>query len=512
MGAEITTPSGRIEGDHERGVRVFRGIPYARPPTEGLRWRPPERIKPWSGVRRGVRFAPSAPQPGAETPFLRAIVPATSAQSEDCLYLNVWTPAADGGRRPVMVWIHGGAFVMGSSATRLYSGARLARNGDVVVVTLNYRLGALGFLNLRGLGARDDVAPANLGLLDQIAALQWVRENIEAFGGDPERVTLFGESAGGMSVATLMGTPRARGMFRQAICQSGAAHNVSSRELGAAVARHFLNELGVAEPDAEALRKIRVSEILRAQRAAALSMRLPLGTLAWQPSLDGEVLPEAPLDAIRSGAASGVSLLVGANLDEWKLFMLGDRKGLRMDAAGLRRRLQRALPGRDASGRPLGERAFETYRSPDRMRPGSAPSDRWAAFQGDRVFHAPAQRLADQQATHAPTYGYLFAWTLPLLGARLGAFHGLEIPFVFGTLREPWLRPLVGLAPGARRLSGAMQQAWLHFARTGHPGHSALPYWPRWKPPQRSTLVFGPRCSLEEAPFETTLRFWDDLL
>jgi para-nitrobenzyl esterase len=432
-----------------------------------------------------------------------------SEQSEDCLTLNVWTPGIDGRRRPVMVWIHGGAFVLGAGSTGLYTGARLATEGDVVVVTLNYRLGALGFLNLRALRPGDEDAFANLGLLDQIAALAWVRDHIQAFGGSPENVTIFGESAGGMSVGALLGAPKARGLFHRAICQSGAAHHVSSSELAARVGKGFLEELGLGAERTEALRRVPVRELVRAQQAAALSLRLPLGTLAWQPSIDGDVLPRAPLDEIATGGSAGVPLLIGTNRDEWKLFLLADRRARRMDAAGLRKRLEQTLAHSHAAD---ADRAFETYRLSDTERSSSAAWERWAAFQGDRVFHAPALRLAERQAPHADTWSYLFRWSLPLLGRPVGACHGLEIPFVFGSLRDPWLRPWLGATRGARSLSRRMQRAWVEFARTGDPRHDGIPAWPCFEAERRPTLAFDSRCTLRESPFSETLPFWEGVL
>jgi para-nitrobenzyl esterase len=474
-----------------------------------MRFRSPESPKPWTGVRAARHFGASAPQPGPVTPFLRGISPASSSQSEDCLTLNVWTPSRQGAPRPVLVWIHGGAFAIGTSSTRLYGGRRLAARGDVVVVSINYRLGALGFLNLRALRPGDPGLPANLGLQDQIAALEWIRDNIDAFGGDPHKVTLFGESAGGMSVSTLLGTPRARGLFHRAIAQSGAAHHVSSSETAGTLSERFLEELELSRPDPEALRKLPLQELIRVQSAMWQRVPLALGQLPWQPSLDGDVLPEQPLDAIGAGASQDIPLLVGTNRDEWKLFMLADRAGRRLDRAGLRERLERAFRGREKDGQALGELAFHHYRTSDPDRPSSAPRERWAAFQSDRVFHIPALRLLERHAAHTrASYAYLFSWTPPLLGSRVGACHGLEIPFVFGTAREPLLRPVMASTPGARQLAARMQESWLAFARTGHPGTSALPFWPRFEPEARPTMIFDAHSRVSERPFESVVPFW----
>jgi len=511
MGAVATMRAGKVEGETVRGIELFRGLSYARPPVGKLRFRPPQPPEPWEGVRRAVRTGPTAPQISPVLPLLaRLIGGGGTGHSEDCLYLNVWTPAVDRRRRPVLVWIHGGAFVMGSGSTRLYSGRRMATRNDVVVVTLNYRLGALGFLNLRGLIPGADDAPSNAGLRDQIAALEWVRDNIEAFGGDPENVTIFGESAGAMSVATLLGTPSAQGLFHRAVMQSGAAHNVLSAEQAANAAELFLRELGVDALDTLALERITVPKLLRAQRDIALKGGMQLGLLPWAPSVDDDLLPGQPLDAIANGSSSSVPILIGTNRDEWKLFMLGDRTGRQLDEAGLRQRLEWTVPGRDPDGTPYAELALETYRRTRTGRGRASPSALWVAIQSDRVFRYPATRLAELHAQHTPaTYSYLFTWAPPLARNQLGAAHGIEIPFVFGTLREPLLQPVFGMTRGARALGRRMQDAWVQFARTGNPEHEKLPAWQTYEATRRSTMILGPRCYAEDRPLDDERSFWE---
>ena len=502
----VTTRLGRLEGRERRGVHCFRGVPYAQAPRGSLRWRAPQPPPPWNGVRDAHRFGPSAPQAAPMVWLLRLLLGAAPDRvSQDCLHLNVFTPAADRRRRPVMVWIHGGAFVLGSGSTGLYDGSQLARSGDAVVVTFNYRLGALGFLDATSLVPG---GVANAGLRDQIAALAWVRDNIEAFGGDPENVTIFGESAGGMSVGTLLGTPAAQGLFRRAICQSGAAHNVSSRRKARRVAETFVRELGGG--DVSALERAPTSGVLAAQRETALRLGIAHGELPWQPSVDGDLLPVPPLEAIASGLARDVALLAGTNRDEWRLFMLGDPKGRRLDDAGLRRRLARALPGSDPGGRALAERAYDAYRGLDGRRLDT-PRARWEAFQSDRIFHHPAHRLADLQRAHAPTFAYRFDWSPPALRGALGACHGLEIPFVFGSLRDPALRTLIPYAPLARALSATMQRAWLEFARSGDPRHDDLPEWPAYDAARRATLRLAGRPRVLESPYTDAVAFWSGI-
>ena len=503
MSAVAHTRSGRLAGEATRRGLVFRGIPYAEPPVGARRFAAPEPVKPWDGERPATRFGPSAPQGGAQNFLVRRIVGAAQGrQSEDCLYLNVWTPALDGARRPVLVFIHGGAFLIGSGSTLLYSGRRLSARGDVVVVTLNYRLGALGSLALRDLVPGGGDAPANLGLRDQLAALSWVRENIDRFGGDPDCVTVFGESAGAMSVGALLGAPAARGLFRRAILQSGASSNVSTPAQARRAAERFLSRMGAAGESLEALRRAPLHEILRAQAETALALAPELG-LAFQPCVDGELLPELPLSALARGASRGLSLLVGTNRDEWKLFMLGDLRARAMNDEALRRRFARVL------GDAHAERGLAAYARAADARDPHSPHERWSAFQSDRIFHAPAARLLDLHAVHArESYAYRFDWAPPLLGGRLGACHGIELPFVFGAVLEPWLRPWVGAAPGARKLAHRVQEAWVAFARTGHPGHGRLPYWPSYDTEKRQAMQLDRRCAVRPDYGRAALAFF----
>jgi para-nitrobenzyl esterase len=423
--------------------------------------------------------------------------------SQDCLYLNVWTPAADRRRRPVLVWIHGGAFVMGSGSSLLYSGSRLALRGDVVVVTLNYRLGAIGFLDVSGLERGPEAPLPNLGILDQIAALEWVRDNIEQFGGDPECVTVFGESAGAMSVATLLGAPRAHGLFHRAILQSGAADNVSTRAQAREVAERFLLELGLERADADALSRIPMPDLIGAQQRTLRARMGMGGLLPFQPSEDGELIPEPPLQAITRGAGARVPVLIGTNSEEWKLFTFGVPRARGLRESTLRRRLREEL------GEDQIEPALGAY-GPDPARPERAtPYDCWLAFQGDRVFHVPAERLADAHSTHTPqTYRYLFGYSPRTLRKRLGACHGLEIPFVFGTLRSRLLAPVLATSSSARRLSERMREAWVSFARRGEPGHEGLPDWPAHRPPERTTLLLKTHPEARNDPFAGARAFW----
>ena len=508
MGLIVETGCGRVEGVGEGGVEVFRGIPYAASTAGAGRWRPPAPPQPWSGVRDARRPGPMAPQPPGM--ISRLLGDSGLAMDEDCLSLDVWTASADAARRPVLVWIHGGSFSTGSGSLAIYDGGVLARRGDVVVVTLNYRLGALGFLHLSELAREEGGAPGNFGLLDQIAALEWVRANIAAFGGDPAQVTLFGQSAGAMCAATLIGAPRARGLFHRVILQSGAARSVHAPETAERVTAAFLAELGVGDGAAAALRALPVRAVLEAQDRTFERLRREIDEVPFQPSVDGALLSEQPLEAIRAGAAAELPLLIGTNRDEWRFYGLGDPKAARLDEEGLLRRFRRGLPGVDASGRRLAERVVETYREARAGREGVSPTDLWFAIQTDRWFRHGAMQLAELHAMHQPaTWAYVFHWGSAALDGNLGACHALDIPFVFGTGEYPSLRWLIGDDPGASVLAERMQDAWLAFARRGDPGHPGLPHWPAYDGGRRATMLLGDSCAVADAPHEAERAFWD---
>jgi para-nitrobenzyl esterase len=307
-----------------------------------------------------------------------------------------------------------------------------------------------------------------------------------------------------MSLGALLASPKSRGLFRRAILQSGAAHNVSSPAQARRAADEFLARLGPAGRSFASLREAPLADILRAQAETSQSLALELGGLAFQPSVDGDLLPESPLEALARGASSDVALLVGTNAEEWKLFMLGDLRARRMDEPMLRRRFARAL------GESHVERAAAAYARAPHGRSPEAPHERWSAFQSDRVFHWPAARLLDLHASHSrEAYAYRFDWEPPMTRGRIGACHGIELPFVFGAILEPWLRPWALVSPGARKLSHRVQEAWLAFAKTGHPGHSGLPYWPPYDTEKRQAMQLARRCHAIPDYGRDALRFFE---
>jgi para-nitrobenzyl esterase len=506
MGSVVDTRDGMLEGTSDEGsVHVFRGVPFARAPVGELRFAPPAPPVPWSGTRPALEFGPVSHQSTIGLGFMGA---GQQPQSEDCLSLNVWTPGLDGARRPVMVWFHGGAFILGAGSEPLYDGRRLAERGDVVVVTVNYRLGALGYLAHPCLRHEDSGACGNWGLLDKVAALEWVRDNIGAFGGDPGNVTIFGESAGSGSVTTLMGTPRAVDLFDRVIAQSGTPW-VATAEEAEANAGRLAAVLGIDPADAAAWRAVPAPSFVEAQQQLMLAGReggggltLDSGMMAFRPTVDGAVLPVSPWEAVAAGSAAGVDLVIGSNRDEMKLFNMMDPGLADLDDDGLAGRLAALLDGGEARG------AIEAYRAARQARgePVEA-SELWPAMVSDQFFRAPAGRFAALQAAHgANIYTYLFCWESPI--GALGSPHAIELPFVFGTFDVPMVDMFAGTGPEAERLSGVVQDAWLAFARTGDPSTPAVGRWPRHHDGRQVTMVLGPECRPEESPRAEELAVW----
>jgi para-nitrobenzyl esterase len=498
--ATVETAAGQVEGSEESGLQVFLGIPYASPPLGELRFRAPRPVEPWTGVRSARDYGLWAPQNAPATPVSGQI---PGEQGEDCLTLNVWTPSLEGSR-PVMVWIHGGAFTGGSGASALYRGAALARRGDVVVVTINYRLGILGFLAHPDLADQEaGGAAGNWGLLDQVAALRWVADNIAGFGGDPANVTIFGESAGGMSVADLLAMPAAKDLFHKAIVQSGPPNAVSMERASERTAK-LLAEVGVASPDQ--LRQVPVATLLEAQ-TTVLGPRAG-GGLVLAPVVDGASIPQAPLSAIADGCAADIPVVIGTNRDEAKLFMVSDPKNRDPDEDVLLSRIERAFKAAEVDLGPSD--VIDAYRRArtEAGRP-TDPREIWSAIQSDQTFRIGSIRMAEAQSAHqAATFMYLFDWESPAMRGALGACHALEIPFVFGTLDAPTMDRFAGSGPAAESLSQTMMDAWLSFARSGQPSVGGIGQWPAYDPERRRTVVFGPAVKVEEGPMDAERKVW----
>lgn len=492
----VETKPGKIQGLFQNGLYIFKGIPYAAPPVEDLRWLPPQPVPPWKNVRPAREFRPIAPQikmppsPNREVSF-------EEPQSEDCLYLNIWSPGIDDSHRPVMVWIHGGAFSRGSGSSPMHDGTVLAKRGDVVVVTINYRLGALGFLHLDRITGGQIPATGNEGLLDQVAALQWVRDNIAFFGGDPENVTVFGESAGAMSIGCLLSMPRARGLFRKAILQSGS-NTFKPLDEAVQLTGELLDILGAPAGNTADLRSIPAEKLVTAYQE--LGRRLNIKGSVLEPVVDGKILPEYPVEAVRHGSAGNISILIGTNLEESRFMAVMDPGLIEIDEAGLLQRWKKVLPA------GLVPDLIDKYQRA--LTRDGAPAETSAVslgLQTDVQFRIPAIRLLEAHGRSGqPAYSYLFTWRSPQ--TALGACHSLEIGFVFGVL----VPGFNGAGAQAEKLAGEMQDSWTAFARTGNPGCSSLGEWPRYWP-GRKTMILGADCHVEEAPLENERRAWDSV-
>ena len=503
----VTTSYGQLEGIAQGTSLVFRGIPFASPPVGALRWRAPEPPMAWGGVHEAT--ARSAISPQIVNEALENVLPtgdATEPQSEDCLYLNVYTPALDDGKRPTLVWIHGGAFTLGSGSSPMYDGTLLAERGDVVVVTVNYRLGALGFLQLPE--TDDDSPHTNFGMLDQVAALRWVQEEIAAFGGDPSNVTIFGESAGGMSVGSLMASPLATGLFHKAIPQSGAGHNALTPETASGTAAKFAELTGVDIDDRAGLEALSVDQILAAQAVLEATLMETIGagepTEMWaQPVIDGHFLEELPVDAIRNGSARTVAMLIGTTAEESGLFA-----GMAPSPPPDDETLEVMFEGRLGDGPVVAVNAIAAYRAAREANGERASNqDLYVAVDTDFMFRIPAERLAEAQAHQgAPAFAYRLDYQSPALDGALGACHALDIPFVFGTHSQ--MPTFAGSGPGPDRLAQQVMDAWLAFARTGNPSTETLP-WPAYDTEQRQTMVLNVESRVVSRPRETERQCWE---
>jgi para-nitrobenzyl esterase len=470
-GPQLSLDSGIVEGDRLEGLRVFKGVPYAAPPVGELRWRAPRPAAAWNGVRQALDFGHACPQTASKDVKLADI-------SEDCLTLNVWAPASRSGRRlPVMVWLHGGAFENGSSRMPIYDGANLANKG-VVIVTLNYRLGHFGFFGLQQLteeAKAEGVPAANYGLLDQIAALQWVQRNIEAFGGDPSNVTLFGESAGGISVLALMTAPAARGLFQKAIIQSGGGRWVAptlTESSGRYLAAH---EYGRRAAKAFGLKPENALAVLRGKSWEDIEETLRLPDLAdHSPFLDGQLLTEQIEPCFNAGHQAPVPIIVGSNSYEGVLL----RKALHVESDEVLRAVEPQLSNLSA-----------LYPPQLLMTPNFLADHIW----GDANFVEPARMIARAvSGSGQPVYHYNFDFQPPLLRMVGGSPHGLEVAYALGTLRKVVPFPFVLLMhPHNFEVSRLFMIYWTNFAKTGNPNGGGALTWPQFAEGKEETLVFG---------------------
>ena len=494
----IELNKGKLQGYIDRGIEVYRGLPYAEPPIGEFRFNAPEPKGSWSGILDASSLGPVAPQ--TISPFTPQPPPPQS--EEDCLTLNIYTPATDQKKRPVMFWIHGGSFKNGSS--RNYDGVPLAKRGDVVVVVINYRLGPLGFLYLPD-------APnvsANVGLLDQITALKWIKENIVKFGGDPENITLFGESAGAACICCLLGMPTAKGLYNRIIPQSGSTSLVGARyERAIATTQRLFSLLGIEKDDVDSLRKLSADEIIKAQTKMDQQV-LEGGTafaLGYSPLIGDKTLPTHPLKAILDGETKNIEVLHGTNKDEmrlWELWYPGVK-----NSEELFNRLNMMM-------KLMGQSEEKVREVIDIYSEGRAdPTEIYSAIVTDSFFRVPSIRLAEMQSKNQPdTYMYMFTYPSPIRNGSLGSVHAIEIPFVFGTLDMPRdLKIFPASNEETEGLSAKMMDSWISFARSGNPNHQEIPDWEQYGK-NRATIIFGKDVKAVNDPYSKERAIWDDIL
>jgi len=478
------TTLGKVRGVDASGIKTFKGIPYGANTTGKNRFMPPADPAKWTGVREALEYGHSAPQRNPDAPGrASALATATAglpAEGEDCLVLNVWTPAVnDGRKRPVMFWCHGGGFATGSGSSPGTDGTNLARRGDVVVVSVNHRLNVLGFTNLVEAFGRDYAQSGDVGMLDIVHALRWVRNNIERFGGDPNTVMVFGQSGGGRKVSTLLTMPSAKGLFHRATIESGATIKLVDRDVSAKVAERLLAKLSLTNNQLRELQSLPIEKIMSAYFAVVRDMAgVDQMTAGFSPTMDGTAVSQHPYFPSASAVSQDVPVMIGSTRTE--LTLQSDDASFSLDETGMRKRIT------DLIGEHAGA-AIDVYR---RANPGATPSDVYFLIASDYRYSAPAMKIAERRAAlgRGPVYLYYFRWETPVDGGRLKSPHTMEIPFAFDNVKVS--SRLTGGGPEAIALADKISEAWIAFARTGDPNTKKLPHWPPFNAADRPTMVF----------------------
>jgi para-nitrobenzyl esterase len=500
----VRTTSGPVDAYGDGGVWAYKGIRYGAPPTGALRFLPPQKPKRWTATKHAQEFGPPAMQmpsgTAGEEPktdlakSLQSVYPTLAEwkeNSEDCLFLNVWTPfGAPGaaGKRPVMVWLHGGGFAYGSGAWPSYDGGNLAKNGDVVAVTLNHRLNAFGYMELGDIFGADYAQSGNVGMLDIVLALQWVRDNAHAFGGDPGNVTIFGESGGGAKVSTLMAMPAAKGLFHKAIVESGPGIKGVPKDAATKDAKDILAQLKIS--DVKALQAAPAGDIVKAAFAVA-AQRGPGSEIRFlAPVVDGAVLPADPFDPAAPAQSADVPLIIGTNKDEMTLFMAGQPWFGKLTDDQLA--AQTAMMG--------GPNAPAILAALKEAHPDYSPTYLMTEFVTTTFMWGGSVTLATRKAAQSPpVYMYQLVWETPIGNGVFKSPHTLEIPLVFDTVEVS--RPLLGPGPAPQQLADQMSAAWVAFAKTGNPNNPAIPNWPAYNAAQRATMMFDVSSRVVNDPY-----------
>lgn len=485
----VNTRNGDIKGTVENGILVWKGIPYAQPPVGALRYKNPQAVKPWNGVLDATEFKTVCPQ-------YDGLLTYGEKKNEDCLFLNIWSPAADGKKRPVMFWIHGGGFMSGSGSSDMYDGATLAKKGDVVIVTINYRLGPFGLLYFKDIAKHGEVFDNNLAIKDQIMALRWVHDNIASFGGDPNSVTIFGESAGARSVLALMGAPDAQGLFNRAIAQSATPNFSWTPKEATRVTQAFLEVLGIPLDSLEKLRDIPADTLVQA--VGRLDKKL-LGTKGWNRVFTPTIDDEPSLYGKLGLNAGKVDLLIGTNMDEANLFTTKQMGMMPKKLKGLRRYFE------DLDSAQVVQ-VTTSYK-----KLGYPHKKGIHRLLTDAIFRVPSIAYADAHAENNTVFMYRFDWSsgaLKLVGLR--AFHGVELPFVFGNLDAALAKKMLVMSSKKKVQSMAdqIQRAWINFAHTGNPNNPEKNEWPHFTSQHRATWIFNNKNALEVDPDSLQRKAW----
>ncbi len=509
----VGTYAGEICGMKEREVFAFKGIRYGAPTAGARRFLPPQPVGPWSGIQYAGDFGPISYQTGFLVDENRNYANARTEgqirylpQSENCLVLNVWTPGIkDNGKRPVMVWLHGRGHYAGAASETMYNGANLSKRGNVVVVSVNHRLNVFGYLYLEQIGGKEFQGSGIAGELDIVLALEWVRDNIATFGGDPGNVTIFGESGGGAKVSVLLAMPAAKGLFHRAIIQSGPAIRGVEAKDATAYAERLLAKLGIKTNELAKLQQVPAAQLLYAADHVSekpnvnATGRVINDLMRLSPVVDGYYLPAHPFDPVAAPTAADIPLIIGTNRDENATYLVADPRRRRLTESELRQRLTLLL------GDKL-DHVLDIYR---KTRPNDTPWDLYTGITSE-AFRRSSIRLAERktQGGTAPVYMYLFTYVSNFLGGLFKAGHGTEISFVFDNTDDI---PLAGDKPDKYQVALAMSEAWIAFARSGNPSHAGIPKWGNYTLSQRNTMIFDVKSHLDVDPGREELDAWENM-
>jgi len=499
------TTYGRVRGVEVNGINVFKGIPYGASTAGKNRFMPPAAPAKWSGVREAFAYGSSAPQsePGSRRAAAALAVAAAGlpAESEDCLVLNVWTPAVhDNRKRPVMFWCHGGGFATGSGSSPVTEGLNLARRGDVVIVTINHRLNVLGFTSLEEAGGQEFASSGDVGMMDIVAALRWVRDNIAEFGGDPNTVMIFGQSGGGRKVATLLAMPSAKGLFHRATIESGATLRLVETDQGTRVARELMTTLGIPKDRVRDLQSVPLDRLMTAYFEVVRKMNVDQMTQGFSPLVDGMVVPKHPFHPTASPISSDVPVMLGSTRTE--LTSSAQEADFSLTDAAMRTRIRQLL----------GNHAEEAVRVYQKLNPGASPSDVYFLIASDYRYSGPVMKIAERRAAlgKAPVSLYYFRWETPVDGGRLKSPHTIEIPFAFDNVKAA--TRLTGGGPEAMALADKVSDTWIAFAKTGNPNQPKMPRWTAYNAAERATMVFNTDSRVMNDPIkEQRLMMWKAL-